>query len=113
MVMSNMRPAQKVVTHHAGFIFETPIRTNISYVPFDRKIHFIAFVSDKASLNDHWASICYIIFSVGPGHLFTWVTKTGKCSCLFSMKKYRVEMVTVGVYCAVVKGSTQPLRLVV
>ena len=70
-------------------------------------------MNDKASLDDHCALICYIIFSVGPGHLFTWVTKTGKCSCLFSIKEYPAEMVIVGIYYAVIKGSKQPLCLVV
>jgi hypothetical protein len=40
MALPNMRPAQKVATHHAGFIFEMSITMNISYMPFNREIYF-------------------------------------------------------------------------
>lgn len=39
-ILKNIRPAQKVTTHHAGFMFEMPIRMNISSMPFDRKVPF-------------------------------------------------------------------------
>lgn len=39
-ILKNIEPAQKVTTHHAGFIFEMPSRMNISYMPFNRKSHF-------------------------------------------------------------------------
>lgn len=106
--MPNMTPAQKVATHCAGSIFEVPIRMNINYVPFHGKVHvsgsfslcwewFIAFVNDKAFVNDPCAPICYIIFSVAPWTFIYLGYKDGEMQLsLFSIKKYRVEMVTVG-----------------
>lgn len=75
----------------------------------------MAFVNGKASLNDHCALICYIFFFLVlvQDTFFTWVTKTGKRSCLFPIKEYGVEMVIVGIYYAVINGSAQPLCLIV
>lgn len=106
--MPNTTPAQKVAARCAGFIFEVQIRMNISYVPVNRKVHlsgsfslcwewFIAFVNDKAFVNDHCAPSCYIIFSVAPWTFIYLGYKDGEMQLsLFSIKKYRVEMVTVG-----------------